>query len=204
MIKKVLIFVQTEYHLMIAVNQILKLYNNKEVYNVKLVIQNSGSSPRLKQELDFSEFTYCEVEYWKDELEVSKPLNSNVKEKIMTLLRNPPETFIFFQEQDPLMVILVNHFSMGTTEIHLYQDGLKPYNHLKFHSIGLIKIDFNQNLWLKRNGFLVRNWLSPIWSKKYAFLKGISKVLARCEDSVKVLLKRKKLHSDLLKKVKLQ
>jgi len=36
------------------------------------------------------------------------------------------------------------------------------------------------------------------------YCKGIVKVLAGCEDGVRFLLKRKKLHSDLLKKVKLQ
>ena len=176
MIKKVLIFVHTEYHLLIAINQILKLYSNKEIYDVKLVLQKSGSSPRLKQELDFSEFSYCEVEYWKDEVEVSKPLESNVKEKIMSLITNPPGIFIFFQEQDPLMLILSGELSQRGTEVHLYQDGLKPYVHLRYHSLGLFWGNHKQNLWMKRNGFKVYNWLSPIWSKKYAFLKGISKV----------------------------
>ena len=173
--KKILIFVHTEYHLIIAVNQLLKQFYNEELYDVQLFLDISGKKKRLKQHFDFS-ILRAKVAYWEYEVTINSALSSISRSAIMSIISNPPDVFIFFQEQNPLMVILSCELSHRGTQVHLYQDGLKPYINLNYHSLSLLIGDHKQNLWLKRNGFKVRNWLSPIVSKKYAFLKGISKV----------------------------
>jgi hypothetical protein len=86
---------------------------------------------------------------------------------------------------DPLMVILAGHFAKKGTEVCLYQDGLKPYVHLQFHSLGLLKHFHRQNLWMNKNGFPVESWLSPIWAKKYAHLKSTQKVYLTFPEAYK-------------------
>lgn len=172
--KKILIFVHTEYHILLAINQILGIYNNPELYDIELFIQRSGGK-RLTQELDFSGFP-VRVKYFNEEVTINKSLSQTAQTKIQELLDSKPDVFIFFQEMDPIMVILAQHYASNGTEVCLYQDGSKPYAHLKFHSLGLIKYFHQQNLWLKRNDFPVDSWLSPVFGKKYAHLKSVKKV----------------------------
>ncbi len=171
--KKILIFVHTEYHLLLAINQILGIYNDPKLYDIELFIRARGGK-RLTQKLDFSSLPIS-AKYFNEEVTINKKLSQKARTAIEELLKKKPDVFIFFQEMDPLMVILSGHFAKNGTENCLYQDGLKPYVHLKFHSLGLLKHFHKQNLWLKKNGFPVDSWLSPIWAKKYAHLKSISK-----------------------------
>lgn len=172
--KKILIFVHTEYHLLLAINQILGIYNQQELYDIELFIRGGGGK-RLTQELDFSGLPVS-AKYFTEEVTINKTLSQAARIAIEELLEKKPEVFIFFQEMDPLMVILAGQFAKKGVEVCLYQDGLKPYVHLQFHSLGLLKHFHQQNLWLKQNGFPVESWLSPIWAKKYAHLKSISKI----------------------------
>lgn len=171
--QNILFFVHTEYHLLLSVNQILGLYNDPEKYQVELFIRAGGK--RLAQELNFSGLPIS-VYYFKEEISITTPLNPKAKNAIDSLIEKRPDIFIFFQEMDPLMVILAGQYAKTGSEVHLYQDGLKPYVHIKFHSLGLLKHFHRQNLWMKKNGFPVESWLSPIWAKKYAHLKSIQKV----------------------------
>ncbi|MFH1119636.1 MAG: polysialyltransferase family glycosyltransferase [Bacteroidota bacterium] len=173
--KNIIAFVHTEYHLLLTVNQVLRLYNDAAAFNVELYIRRGINSKRLNQPHDFSGLPMT-VTYFDEEINTHEPLSDKARAEIKTLLDKNPDVFIFYQEQDVLMVILAYYFSKRGVDVCLYQDGLKPYNHLQYHSLGLIRADHRQNIWLGKNNFVVPSWLSPVWSKKYAFLKGISKV----------------------------
>lgn len=181
--KKILIFVQTEYHLLLAINQILVIYNNSELYDIELFVRGFGGK-RLSQSLDFSGLP-IRVNYFNEEVTINKNLSQDARTAIQKILDINPDVFIFFQEMDPLMVILARHYSRNGIEVCLYQDGLKPYGHLKFHSLGLLKYFHQQNLWMKKNGFPVESWLSPIWAKKYAHNKSVKKVYLTFPESYK-------------------
>ncbi len=173
--KNVLIFVHTEYHLLLAINQIVKYYSDVTLFDVKLFIRKRKNSKRLIQPLDFSDLPIS-FDYFDEDVTSNSPLQETAKTAIKILLKINPSIFIFFQEQDPLMVILSNHFYKNGTEVFLLQDGLKPYSHLRYHSFGLLKQEHKQNIWMRNNGFIVQSWFSPLFSKKYAYLKGISKL----------------------------
>jgi len=123
------------------------------------------------------------VTLFEEEVNIHRQLTTSAKEAIEKLLKNKPDIFVFFQEQDPLMVILSCYYARSGSSVLLCQDGLKPYVNLKFHSMGLLKENHQQNMWLKTNDFHVSSWLSPIFSKKYAFLHGITKVLLTCPEA---------------------
>jgi len=181
--KKILIFVHTEYHLLLAINQILGIYNNPELYDIELLIR-AGGGKRLTQELDFSGLP-VKASYFNEEVTINKTLSQPARTAIEDLLEKKPDVFIFFQEMDPLMVILAGQFAKNGVEVCLYQDGMKPYVHLKFHSLGLLKHFHQQNVWMKKNGFPVESWLSPIWAKKYAHLKSVKKVYLTFPENYK-------------------
>jgi hypothetical protein len=102
--KKILIFVHTEYHLLLAINQILGIYNNPELYDIELFIRGGGGK-RLTQELDFSGLP-VRAKYFTEEVTIDKNLSKAARTAIEELLEKKPDVFIFFQEMDPLMVIL--------------------------------------------------------------------------------------------------
>lgn len=169
-----MIFVHTSYHLLQAVNQILSLYNDADKYIIDVYVRVAGAK-RLAMPLDFSHLP-VNIHYFYEEVSKYRDLNDKERTEIQSLVAQKPDIFIFFQEQDPLMVILSNHYARTGTEVHLYEDGLKPYVNLRFHSLGLIRDNHRENLWMFRNGYPVASWLSPVFSKKYAFLKGIKKI----------------------------
>lgn len=179
--KKILIFVHTEYHLLLTINQILCIYNNPEKFEIDLIIRVKDGD-RISQDLDFTNLP-ANVSYFRDEVSIEKNLSFEARSSIQKLLALQPDIFMFFQEMDPLMTILSGYYAKSGAEVCLYQDGLKPYVHLKFHSLGLLKHFHQQNVWMKRNGFPVESWLSPIWAKKFAHLKSISKVYLTFPES---------------------
>ncbi|KAF0195922.1 MAG: hypothetical protein FD166_2649 [Bacteroidetes bacterium] len=179
--KSIMIFVSTEYHLLLAVNLMMKLYNNAEKYNIELYIRGGRKSKRLNRPYDFSHLP-VKVLYFDEVVSSEKDLAESARNAVIELMDKKPDIFIFFQEQDVLMVILSDHFHRNGSEVILCQDGLKPYAQLQFHSLGLFLSNHRQNLWLKKNGFKVENWLSPITSKHYGFLRGISKLYLTSPD----------------------
>lgn len=181
--KRILIIVHTEYHLLLAVNQIMRLYNNTDEFDVEILIRAAGGK-RLTQELDFSHLP-VRLNYFIDEVSINRELTQSAKAAIDKLLASKPEIFIFFQEMDTLMAILVHEYSKNGTQTYLYQDGLKPYVHLKYHSLGLIKHHIDEIRWLKKYGYKSVNLLSPLYSKKYAFRKGINRVFLTFPESYK-------------------
>lgn len=179
--KHVIIFVHTEYHLLLAVNQVLMIYKDQTRYEVDLYIRK-GKRIRLNQKLDFNHLPIS-VHYFNEEISIYQDLSNQARKEVEILMENRPDIFIFFQEMDPLMVILSGHFSRKGSDVYLFQDGFKPYINIKYHSIGLLKYHHRENLWIRSNGFPIDSWLSPLYSKKYAFLKGIKKIYLTFPDS---------------------
>ena len=174
MIKKIIIFIHTEYHLLVTVNQFLRLYNDHNKFEVELYII-IGSGKRLLIDLDFTDLP-IRVNYLDGNINLDTSIDPKLRREIDQLMNNIPDIFIFFQEQDLLSALLSSQYSKMGTEVCLYQDGFKPYLDLKLHSIGLLKHHHSQNVWLKKNNYTVDSWISPVFSNKYAFLKSIHKI----------------------------
>lgn len=173
--KKIVCFVHTEYHLLLFIN---KLINDKQagINNQYVLCLRVLPSSRFAKHLNLDSLP-VEVRYVDDEFNFNKPLVEKSKTTLKQLLGISPDEFIFFQEMDLLMAILCNVWGKNNkTQIKLYQDGLKPYNLLKFNSLGLIKHFHQTNVWLKKNGFPIDSWFSPLWSHRYAFSKSIDEV----------------------------
>lgn len=179
--QNILFFVHTEYHLLIAINQIVKLYSDEHLFRLKIHVRAGGFN-RVREDLDLSSLP-CSIEYIFDDISIKKNLGNDQVRLIQLYIKNKPDILVFFQEQDPLMIILANELSKKGTEIHLYQDGLKPYVKLKYHSLGMIKSSHKMNNWLKENGYDSLGLLYLWNSKKYAHLKSISKVYLSFPES---------------------
>src|SRR5687767_9597869 len=107
--KKICFAVHTEYHILIAVHEMLTRYNDAEEYDIQMIIKRSHRSNRLEANLDLSSLP-IKYQFWDYGISFNKPLTSEQREKIDTFLSNRFDEFIFFQEQDPLAVILIHHF----------------------------------------------------------------------------------------------
>jgi hypothetical protein len=171
--KRVCFLVHTEYHILISANQILKKYRGEE-YDIRMIIKRSKRSTKLDQTMDLTCLP-VQVEFW-DSPSYDTLLSSHQKDRIEELIDSNLAEFIFFQEQDPFAVILANKLPEKGTKIYLYQDGLKPYVKIRFHSLSLMLGHIKQWRWIRSNGYKAEPFLSFIRSKNYAFLKSIDKV----------------------------
>lgn len=182
--KNILIFVHTEYHLLLAINQVISLYSNTDEFNTEIHVRAAGEINRVREDLDFTGLPLT-VKFIFADINIRENLGKEKSLLIEDYIHKYPAIFIFFQEQDPLMVILANEFSKRGTDVQLFQDGLKPYVYLRYHSLDIIKNSFDQNRWLRRNGFKSNGLLSLWNSKKYAHLTSISKVFLSFPESYK-------------------
>lgn len=174
--EKIGYLIHTEYHLLLSIDDAQKKYSDNSKYDVCFILMRYTQFNRLKQDLDVDELPF-EVLKMDFNLSLESNLTSEEKANLDKLLEFKFSSFIFFQEQDPLVIIMINKYVESNTNIYLYQDGLKPYvmNSMKF-SVGLILHDFKQNFWIRKNGYPVKNYLSFINCKKYGQLKGINKL----------------------------
>lgn len=174
--QRICYLVHTEYHLLLALHDILEKYSDINKFEVQLILKRSSKSNRLKQDLNL-EFLPYKIKVLDFHIDLKTTLPSEQKKNLDNLLREVFDVFIFFQEQDPITIILINKYVETNTQIYLYQDGLKPYvmNSMKF-SLGLVLNDVNQNSWIRRNGYTVKSNLSFLKCGKYGFLKGINKL----------------------------
>jgi hypothetical protein len=166
--------VHTEYHILISIHEILDKYSTDD-YEIKMIIKRSKRSNRLEETLDLTSLP-IQFEFWEYGLSFDKMLDAKQRELLDSILMEDVSEFIFFQEQDPFVVIMVNHFSKKGTRIYLYQDGLKPYVSIRYFSLSLMKHHIIQNRWIKKNGYLGEDVLSFLICKKYGFLKNIEKL----------------------------
>lgn len=174
--QKICYFIHTEYHLLLSLNDIITHYADNEKYDIVLVLKRKTQSQRLKQNFNFESLPY-QVLILDFEMDLNKLLNEEEKNNLNNLLSIQLDTFIFFQEQDPITLILIDNCKKNNCKVYLYQDGLKAYvmSSMKF-SFGLVLNDIKQNIWIRKNGYSVLNHFSFINCKNYGFLKGIDKL----------------------------
>jgi hypothetical protein len=174
--EKIGYLIHTEYHLLLSIDDAQKKYSDSSKYDVSFILIRYAKFNRLKQVLNFDTLPF-EVIIMDFDLNLDLKLSNEEKNNLDNLLKIKFSSFIFFQEQDPLVIIMINKYVESNTNIYLYQDGLKPYvmNAMKF-SVGLVLHDIKQNLWIKKNGYPIKNYFSFINCKKYAHLRGINKL----------------------------
>lgn len=174
--------VHTEYHLLLAVSDALLRYKDTQSYSVTILIQRKNNSKRLRDELDFSHLPF-QVTYLDLLVDINKPLQVDDRKKIEDTAKLKLSKFVFFQEQNPVVLILISSFKKRGTEISIFQDGLKAYCfHTLKLSLGLITDNIKQNRWLKKNGFTVDDHFSFLKCRNYAYLKHIDKVYLSYPD----------------------
>jgi hypothetical protein len=174
--EKICYLVHTEYHLLLSITDIMERYNDDDKYDIYIVIKRKKNSKRLNQELDIDFLPYHFI-FLEVDINLASKLNPEEKQDIDELGKIDFSTFIFFQEQDPVTVVLIDKLAAKGTKIYLFQDGLKAYifDTMKF-SLGLIQDNIKANKWIKRNGYAVSDPFSFLRCRKYAFLKNIDKV----------------------------
>lgn len=175
--ERICYFIHTEYHLLLSIGDILAKYSDANRFEVSLILKRTSKSTRLKQDLDLSFLPY-NIKVLDFTIDLKSKLVPAEKLVLDNLLNEQYSVFCFFQEQDPITIILINKYRENNTKIHLYQDGLKPYvmNGMKF-SPSLVLNNIKQNQWISKNGYTVKNYLSFLNCKKYGFLNGIDKLL---------------------------
>ncbi len=179
--KNILFAIYTEYQLLLTINEVLTKYTS-DIYQVSFLIKRSKKNGRLNQELNLLALP-IKVTFWDHDLDVNTQLPTALKDILTGLTEINWDTFVYFQEEDPLTVILATNFQAKGTKNYLYQDGLKPYNPMKSRSLGQIKSNIKQTIWLWKNGFKIDSLFSFIYCHKYAFLNATSKAFLTFPDS---------------------
>lgn len=178
--KKVLFLIYTEYQLILSLNEITKIEYSS--FEITFLIKRNHDTGRLVQDLDLSLLNVVYF-FWDHKISFSTPANTIVKESINNLLNANYNRVCYFQEQDPLVVILSSYYNNKKAEVWLFQDGLKPYNKMKSPSLGQMKGDIKQNRWIKKSGFKVFDYFSFFKCHKYGFLKGTQKLFLTFPES---------------------
>lgn len=182
MTKKIVTFVHTEYHLLLFINGLLN-ENELGINNEHFLFIRGKEKFRISTDVDLSVFP-VEVKFVSHDFFSHKPFSDSSKLFLEEIYDIKPNEFVFYQEMDLLMVILANQLKVKfNTKIILFQDGLKPYNLLKFNSLSLMKYHHQNNVWMKKNGFSIDTWLSPFWSHRFAFIKEIDEVYLTFPDA---------------------
>ncbi|MFD2201845.1 polysialyltransferase family glycosyltransferase [Shivajiella indica] len=177
----IVVFVHTEYHLMLTINEILK---NPEVkYRVYLI--KKGQQKRLSLALDLTGLpnaTFLELIL---NIDLKQKFTSDHVGLINELITNNFNELIFFQEQDPFILSILKSLKKNgiKTEISLYQDGLKPYNQMKGFSIGMIQGDIKVWKWLWKNNIKELKPYKLLQTKRYAYLDEIDSVFLTFPES---------------------
>lgn len=181
--KKIAYLIHTEYHLLLSINDIMNKYSDSSLYEIQLIVKRSSKSNRLKQDLNFSFLPY-KIKIVDFTIDLKSKLIPAEKQVLDELIVMAFDTLVFFQEQDPITIILINEYKKKGTKIHLYQDGLKPYvAYSMSFSPSLLLNDIRQNLWIKKNGYAVPNYFSFINCKYYGFLKGVDELFLTFPDA---------------------
>lgn len=181
--KKIAYLIHTEYHLLLSINDIMNRYSDTSLYEIQIIVKRSSKNSRLRQDLDFSFLPY-NIKIVDFTIDLKSKLIPSEKHVLEELIAMTFDTLVFFQEQDPITIILINEYKKKGTKIHLYQDGLKPYiAHTMSFSPSLVLNNIRQNLWIKKNGHTVPDYFSFINCKYYAFLKGIDELYLTFPDA---------------------
>jgi len=183
--KKIAYLIHTEYHLLLAMNDCRDKYTDLNNYEVHFFLKRNVKSNRLKQDLDTSVLPYT-ITFLDFVIQLNGKLSIDEKRKLEELRTMQFQEFNFFQEQDPITLILIEQYKKNGAQINLFQDGLKPYivHTMKF-SPDLIRTNIRQNLWIRRNGYVVNDYFSFFNCKKYGFVKGIDRLYLTFPEAYK-------------------
>ncbi len=178
---KIIAFVQTEYHLMLCVNEILKFPD----VDFHVYIIRKAKNKRLEVNLDFSNFQNARFEV----LTIAVNLNSKFSEQHISLLESflieKYTKLLFYQEHDPFILSVIKFMkkTFPLCEICLYQDGLKPYNRMKGYSYAMLIGDIKIWFWLLRNNiFEFKPW-KLFLTKNYAYTDEVDSVFLTFPES---------------------
>lgn len=181
--KKICFFIHTEYHLLLSIHYIQQNYSDVDAYEVIIVLKRKAKGVRLKQDLNFNMLPY-EIRYLDVSTDLNAKLTKGEKINLESILSLDLTEFNFFQEQDPLAIIFINAFRQKGATINLFQDGFKPYiAHTMSFSPSLLLNNIKQNVWIKKNGYPVTDYLSFINCRQYGFIKGIDRLFLTFPDA---------------------
>jgi len=170
----IIIFVITEYHLILAINEVLSNPNNfYEVYILK-----KTNSKRLENPLDFTLIQNAEFKNFNIEINLAGYFSYSHKLFMENLILKNYHNLIFFQELDPFLISVVKTLRKNKFKgkVLLFQDGLKPYAQLKGISLEMIKNEILIWKWLWRNKIRDLELLKLLKTKKYGHLKEVDEL----------------------------
>lgn len=164
---KIVVFVHTEYHLMLCMNEILKNPSSK----FKVYITLNPKHNRLNLDLDFSGINNTSFEVLRIHVDFKGLFSEEHKILLQSLIEQKYDRLYFFQEQDALLLSVIKTMKKinSRCEICLFQDGLKPYNKFKGYSPSMAMWDFDTWRWLWRNGIKEFKPFKLLHTKKYAY-----------------------------------
>ena len=165
----VLAIVNTEYHLFLLINEMMKKSNSYfDVY-----LSKKGHGKRLSLNFNFSGFANACFRDLDSKVDLDGKLSGTQEAFLKELHLKSYDEFIFFQQQDALIQAILRIIERISPDnkpvVSLYQDGLKPYAELKGFSLGMIKYDIKVDKWLKRNGLRGYSFFEFVNSKRYGF-----------------------------------
>ena len=178
---KIIVFVHTEYHLMLAVNEILKFPSNR----YRVYILQKPNRKRLQLDLDFSGFSNAEF----SRVQINTNYNGFFSIEHLELLKEACnleyQELYFFQEQDPVLLSIIKSVKRinKSCKVCLFQDGLKPYNRMRGYSFGMFKWDVQIWKWQWNNGIKEFKPFKLLSSKKYAYSDEIDLVFLTFPES---------------------
>ncbi len=178
---KIVAFVNTEYHLMLCMNEILK--NPDVEFNVYITLKSNHN--RLNFDLDFSGVHNAKFEVLRIQVDFKGLFSIDHKDLLNSILAQNYDRLYFFQEQDALMLSVIKKVKKQQKhcEVCLFQDGLKPYNRMKRHSLGMTQWDINTWRWLWRNGIREVKPLKLLYTKEYAYTDEVDYVYLTFPES---------------------
>lgn len=165
----VLAIVNTEYHLFLLINEVMRKPNSKfDIYMSK-----KGHGKRLSLNFNFTDFANARFSDLDSKVDLQGKLSRTQQEFLKELSTKSYREFIFFQQQDPLIQAILRTIEriapIYRPVVSLYQDGLKPYNQMLGYSLEMVRYDLRVSKWLKRNGLRGYSLNELINSKRYGY-----------------------------------
>ena len=179
--KKICFLVNTEYHLLFTLFLLDDFKKRNENVDATIILHKEKNSVRLNQEINFKGFN-CKVIYLEYNVFEKTDIKTIKKIKFINLLM--PDEFYFFQEKNLFAHELIAKYKKRNCCVYLCQDGFKPYaiHTLRFSPITHY-FNFFENVRLLRMGKKPNNFFSFLFCHKYAYVKGIDKLMLSFEKS---------------------
>jgi hypothetical protein len=184
---KIIVFVDTEYHLLLTLNEIQR----RPECQFDVMLCSRSNDDRLKHDYNFeglkASFSRLDIR-----VNLLEPFPERLIKLIEVLTSGEYQEMIFFQEQDPFMLALIRSVRKNKSlSIRLFQDGLKPYNPMKSPSLAMMKQDLLVWKWCWSNGVRLYTPFRILKTYKYAFSPEIDEIGLTYPESYKNWSKKK-------------